>query len=231
MTGGQAGMWAMLAAFVVVLVLALTARTGKEAWGRGNLLCGLLSFAVPLAGLVFSGDVGGNIAELATSIQAYELLQPIGITPESVLVFAQAISDAETGVETAGAEIGVAGLGGMMVIGTLIFIGLFLGLIFIIIAFFLLRGGTLNQQRLPEGPVKPVVPRRVADVDQARQHLASPAQDPNERPDAQLGRLPWLKEGKQRARGAAADAPGKEPFFSSEKAGFMVTASQPHLPT
>ncbi len=218
MTGGQAGMWAMLAAFVVVLVLALTARTGKKAWGRGNLLCGLLSFAVPLAGLVFSGVVGGNIAELATSIQAYELLQPIGITPESVLVFAQAISEAETGAETAGAEIGAAigaGLGGMMVTGTLIFIGFFLGLIFIIIAFFLLRGGTLNQQRLPEGPIKPVVPRRVADVDTARQDLASPAQDPKERPDAQRGRLPWVKVGKQRARRATADAPGKEPFFSS----------------
>lgn len=182
MAGSQAGMWVMLATFVVVLGLALSAPTGKKAWGWGNILCGLLSFALPLVGLVFSGVVGGNIADLATRDQAYASLQQIGITPESVLVFANEISEAETGAETAGAAIGAAmgaaigaELGGMMVIGTLILIGLLPGLIFIVMAGFLLRGGTIEQQQLLE---EPVVSKRAAEADKMRQDPASPAQDP-----------------------------------------------------
>jgi hypothetical protein len=108
--GGKAGAWAMLIGFGTVLLSALMAQTGKRAWGRGSLICALLSFALPLSGFLLSRIVG-----------------------------AQAVGQAQTDAEQVGAAIG-AGLGGMFLTGTLAVVGFFLGLIFLVMAFFLLRG-------------------------------------------------------------------------------------------
>ena len=114
--GVTAGFWGMGLGFALVLTLAVTAKRAKRAWGRGFLVCALMSFALPLAGLVFSGIVGTKVIEQA---------------------------DPETGAR-AGAAIG-AGLGGMMVTGTLAFMGFFAGLIFAILAFFLLRNDSTRR--------------------------------------------------------------------------------------
>lgn len=108
-SGGRTGLWAALAAFVLVLVLAFTAQRGRYAWGRGMLLCGLLCFALPLAGLLFSGIVGG-----------------------------QSIATAKSGAEQAGAALGTVMAGGLLTFVSGVF-GFFLGIIFLIGAYFSLR--------------------------------------------------------------------------------------------
>jgi hypothetical protein len=45
---GRTG-WAALAGFVVVLVLAITAARGRDAWGRGLLISGLLCLLMAIA--------------------------------------------------------------------------------------------------------------------------------------------------------------------------------------
>jgi hypothetical protein len=59
--GGEAGAWAMLIGFAIVLTLALAAKTTKKAWGYGILICALLSFAIPLAGVLYGEIVGSRI--------------------------------------------------------------------------------------------------------------------------------------------------------------------------
>ena len=109
--GADPATWSMAAGFVLVLILALTARSGKRAWGRGALVNGLLSFLLPLSGLIFSAVVG-----------------------------TKAISEAPLDAASqAGTAIGT-GLGGILITGMLGVIGLFLGLFFVVLAFFLLRG-------------------------------------------------------------------------------------------
>ena len=51
-SGGKVGLWTALAGFLVVFVLAITATRGRDAWGRGLLIAGLLSL---LMAIVVSG--------------------------------------------------------------------------------------------------------------------------------------------------------------------------------
>jgi hypothetical protein len=108
-SGGRTGLWAALVAFLVTLGLAMMAQRGRYAWGRGMLICGLLSFALPLAGLLFSGIIGG-----------------------------QSIASAKSGAEQAGAAIGTVMAGGLLTFVSGVF-GFFLGIIFMIGAYFSLR--------------------------------------------------------------------------------------------
>lgn len=108
-SGGRMAMWAALGGFLLTLGLAITAERGRYAWGRGMLLCGLLCFAMPLAGILFSAIFG-----------------------------AQSIGAAGTGAEKAGAAIGTAMAGGMLTFVSGIF-GFFLGMIFLVGSYFSLR--------------------------------------------------------------------------------------------
>jgi hypothetical protein len=108
-SGGKMGLWAALGGFLVTLGLAVTAERGRYAWGRGMLLNGLLCFAMPLAGLLFAGIVGG-----------------------------QSISTATSGAQQAGAAIGTVMAGGLITFVTGVF-GFFLGVIFLIGSYFNLR--------------------------------------------------------------------------------------------
>ena len=65
--GGTTGSWTALAGFLVVLVLAITAARGRDAWGRGLLISGLLCLAMALSAIVY-GDIfgGGEVGSQAT---------------------------------------------------------------------------------------------------------------------------------------------------------------------
>jgi hypothetical protein len=108
--GGKFGLWAGLAAAVLTLILALTAARGRYAWGRGMLVAGLLCFAMPLAGILFTGIVGSSHMATAPSGSAQQAGAAIGV--------------------------GLAGTAITIVSGV---IGFFLGLIFLVSAYFLLR--------------------------------------------------------------------------------------------
>lgn len=109
--GGEEALgWGMAIGFILVVILALTANGVGQAWGRGALVCGVTCFALPLAGVVFTSVIGAEVLDQAQ--------------PDA---FSQA-----------GTAIGV-GIGGAMVTGILGFVGFFAGVIFIILAFFLLR--------------------------------------------------------------------------------------------
>ena len=107
--GGQRGLWGAMFGFIFMLVLALTAARGRYAWGRGLLLSGLLCFALPLAAIVFTGIIG-----------------------------ATEVPKAGSEVARAGAAIGTALGGGFITIVSGLF-GFFLGIIFLVCAFFTLR--------------------------------------------------------------------------------------------
>jgi hypothetical protein len=108
-SGGRTGLWAALGGFLVTLGLAVTAERGRYAWGRGMLLCGLLCFALPLAGMLFSGIVGGK-----------------------------SIAGAASGAEKAGATIGTVMAGGVITLVSGVF-GFFMGVIFLVGSYFTLR--------------------------------------------------------------------------------------------
>lgn len=110
--GAGTGLWGIYLGFAAALILAVTARTGKRAWGRGMVLNGLLCFTAPIAGFVFS-----------------------------VVTTTGAIGEASPGAETVGTVIG-AGLAGGVVTGILGFLGFFAALIFLIPSYFLLRDRT-----------------------------------------------------------------------------------------
>jgi len=59
-SGGKAGLWMALAGFLVVFALAITATRGRDAWGRGLLIAGLLSL---LMALVVSGTFDAHEVE------------------------------------------------------------------------------------------------------------------------------------------------------------------------
>ena len=108
-TGGKSGLWGALGGFLITIVLAVRAITGRYAWGRGLLLAGLLCFAMPLASVVFTGVVGADAV-------------------------GKAAGDAAKG----GTAIGVAAGGAIVTIITGV-VGFFLGLIFLIGSYFALR--------------------------------------------------------------------------------------------
>jgi len=109
--GGKTGLWAAAAGFLIMMALALSAARGRYAWGRGLLLSGLLCFALPLAGIVFTGIVG-----------------------------ADSVAKAGSEAGKAGAAVGsaLAGTALTFVSGV---IGFFLGLIFLVSSYFSLRRG------------------------------------------------------------------------------------------
>jgi hypothetical protein len=84
-------------------------------------LNGLVSLGLPLAGIVFSALLGHHASQLA-------------------------VSDAAK----TGAKIG-AGLGGLIVSGMLGFVGFFLGAIFLVLAFAILRNAPRPSSPAPEG--------------------------------------------------------------------------------
>lgn len=101
LTPGGAGLF-FLILMVAALVVALTAPRAAKAWRRLLLMSAILSFAIPLSGLIFTGT---------------------------------AITQAtrgENSVESAGAIVGTA-IGGGMVTGALALLGLFMGLIFLVV--------------------------------------------------------------------------------------------------
>lgn len=59
-----------LAVFATVMVACLFAPTGRRAWGRGSLLCGLLFFALPLSTLALSGMVASDMVTNASANDA-----------------------------------------------------------------------------------------------------------------------------------------------------------------
>jgi len=64
-SGGKTGLWMALAGFLVVFVLAVTATRGRDAWGRGLLVAGLLSLliAIIFSGIFEADEVGRQAAE------------------------------------------------------------------------------------------------------------------------------------------------------------------------
>jgi hypothetical protein len=110
-------------AVVATLLIIFFAPTGRIAWGRLCLLNGLASLALPLAGIAYAA-MFGHVA-----------MQHVG---------------ADEGAK-AGLAIG-AGLGGAMVAGMFGFVGFFLGAIFLVLAFFILRNAPLSTQTpAPQG--------------------------------------------------------------------------------
>ncbi|MCW5738147.1 MAG: hypothetical protein KIS73_28760 [Enhydrobacter sp.] len=107
--GSQRGVWAAAIGFAVMAVLALTAKRGRHAWGRGFLICGLLCFALPVASVIFSG-----------------------------VVAVDHVSGARSDAAKAGAAVGSALAGTAMTIVSSV-VGLFLGLVFLASAYFSLR--------------------------------------------------------------------------------------------
>jgi hypothetical protein len=63
--GGKAGLLTALAGFLVVFVLAVTAARGRDAWGRGLLIAGLLCLlmAIVISGIFDAHDVGRQATE------------------------------------------------------------------------------------------------------------------------------------------------------------------------
>lgn len=102
--------WSATAAFTLAMVLAVGAPQARVAWGRGMLLSGLLCLALPLVTVAITVVLGSLTMEAAGS------------------------SDAAR----AGAALGAGLGGGIMTVFTGI-VGFFLGLIFLISAYFLLR--------------------------------------------------------------------------------------------
>ncbi len=111
-TGGSIGIWAFLVGLVLMIALALTAKTARKAWGRTTLVSGLMGFLLPLSGLLFTTVVG-----------------------------TQAVQEASGDAEQIGAAIGLA-IGGGIVTGVLGVIGFFLGIFFVVASYFLLREKT-----------------------------------------------------------------------------------------
>lgn len=102
--------WVMYIVFASTVILAAMARSAKSAWGRGLALNGMLCLALPLAGFAFS------------------VVSIFGIIDEEPF-----------SIGTAGSVIGI-GLAGGFVMLILGFLGFFAALIFLIPAYFLLRG-------------------------------------------------------------------------------------------
>jgi len=118
--GVSRGGWAAAIGFVLMLVLAMRAERGRYAWGRGFLICGLLCFALPIASIVYSGILG-----------------------------AQSITSSANDAQRAGAALGTVIGGGLLatVSGVL---GFFLGLIFLIVSYFLLRAPRVSIGPAPD---------------------------------------------------------------------------------
>jgi hypothetical protein len=101
-----------LAVALLTIVIALWAPTARIAWGRLCVVNGLAGFALPLQGVLFSMLFGSTMLAHTTS--------------------------ATDPVVKAGARLG-AGLAGAAITGALAFVGIFIGLIFIVAGYFVLR--------------------------------------------------------------------------------------------
>ena len=116
-TSARHNWWVMYIVFALTVILAATARNGKHALGRGLAFNGVLCLALPLAGFVFS----------------------------IVSIFGT-VEEGAHGLGTAGSVIG-ATLGGGLLMAILGFLGFFAALIFLIPAYFLLRGEASGNAR------------------------------------------------------------------------------------
>lgn len=126
--GGKSGVWAAVIGFLLMMFLAVRAQRGRYAWGRGMLLCGLLCFAMPLATVLFTAIVGAGQVGAATSDGG-----------------------------RAGAALGTAVAGTALTVVTGV-VGFFLGAIFFVISYFLLRGGSNSAPAaVVAAPVAPAV--------------------------------------------------------------------------
>jgi hypothetical protein len=82
---GKAGSWTAVAGFLVVFVLAVTASRGRDAWGRGLLIAGLLSLlmAIVVSGIFDTDEVGrqaadaGRVGAAVMTVMAGTLLAPV----------------------------------------------------------------------------------------------------------------------------------------------------------
>jgi hypothetical protein len=106
--------WPFAAAVAVTIFIALASPTARIAWGRLCVVAGLAGFALPLE--AFVGSIGLNAAIVGQ--HANQLSAPAA---------------------QAGAAIG-AGLATVAVSGVAAFVGIFVGLIFVVAGFFTLRG-------------------------------------------------------------------------------------------
>ena len=111
----ESGATGILVAIAITLIIVVLSRSARTAWGRLCLFNGLASLALPLTGVAF------------TAIFGYQSVQSVPVHGATSAAAAQA-----------GTAIGV-GLAGTAVSVTLGFVGFFLGAIFLVIAYFLLR--------------------------------------------------------------------------------------------
>jgi hypothetical protein len=115
--------WAFLGpgiAVVATIAVTVFAPTSRIAWGRLCPLNGLASLGLPLAGIAFSVLLKHHASQLAVS------------------------DAAKTGTKIS------AGLGGLNVSGMLGFVGFFMGAIFLVLAFAILRKAA-HLSSTPEG--------------------------------------------------------------------------------
>jgi hypothetical protein len=82
---GKAGSWTAVVGFLVVFVLAVRARRGRDAWGRGLLIAGALSLlmAIVVSGVFDADEVGrqaaeaGRVSAAVATVMAGTLLAPV----------------------------------------------------------------------------------------------------------------------------------------------------------
>ena len=116
--GGSQSVFSIVAPFVAIAVLtiliAMLAPTARIAWGRLCVLNGLASFALPFQGLLLSTLIGSlAITQLHNGTAGHS-----------------------------GAEVGAmlgAGAFGVALTSALAFVGFFLGMIFVVAGYFILR--------------------------------------------------------------------------------------------
>lgn len=97
--------------FIVMAGIIFLAPTGRRAWGRGSLICGVLFVSMPLFVTALGAQVGSAI-----------------------------VADASTTGEEAGAAIG-ATLGAGLMVGASMIIGFIIGGVFLILGLVLVLGG------------------------------------------------------------------------------------------
>jgi hypothetical protein len=149
--GGVVALWSALVGFLLIGVLALTAATGRYAWGRGMLLCGILSFAMPLASILFT---------IVFSVGHFKTVP----------------TDTASQV---GASLGAGLAGTAMTVFTGV-IGFFLGLIFVVTSYFLLRAPRVYATNFVPAPG--YAPQSYPPPSYATQNYAAPSYPPHGHP-------------------------------------------------
>ena len=112
---GDAGLPVIIGGAALIALVCLFAPTGRRAWGRGFLLYGILFIAMPLLVLPLLGRAYSETTAAAALTSTSEL-------------------------ETAASDLG-AGMGAALAFGAATFIGLIVGIIFVILGLVLVLGG------------------------------------------------------------------------------------------